>query len=109
MGGRNLVEEFETEQDKWLHSFPFARLENGDYLAIDLRDEGCRPVMYLSHDDESRLLSPSFYEYLRTWERLCYVGPEIWMLEPFTDPMTGYLNPETENAKLLRQLFKIEN
>jgi hypothetical protein len=31
------------------------------------------------------------------------------MLEPFTDSMTGYLNPESEKAKLLRQLFKVED
>jgi hypothetical protein len=100
------IAEFEAESNLWLNSFPFATLDNGDYLAIGLHEEGCRPVVYLSHDDSSRPLAPSFPEFLRTWESLCYIGPEIWMLEPFTDPMTGYLNSETEKAKLLRQLFE---
>jgi hypothetical protein len=102
-------EEFETENNLWLSSFPFAPLDNGDFLAIHLDAEGCRPVVYLSHDDESRPLSPGFSEFLQTWERLCYIGPEHWMLEPFTDSMTGYLNAETEKAKLLRRLFKVED
>jgi hypothetical protein len=111
-GEETCIEEFEAEKKLWMNSFPFAAIDNGDYLAIShigAQEEGCHPVVYLSHDDESRPLSPSFPMFLQTWEKLRYIGPEIWMLVPFTDPMTGYLNAGTERAQLLRQIFKIEN
>ena len=66
---------------------------NGDYLALDLRAiETDPPVVYLNHDDESFLLSPDFVAFLSAWERLCYIGPEHWLLSEFAGA-GGYLDP----------------
>lgn len=95
------------EQEIWLKSLPIAAIENGDYLAVRI-DGGADPaVIYLSHDGESKIIAPSFTTFLKTWERLCYLGPEIWMLEDFVDAETGFLNADTEEAQALRNLFHV--
>jgi len=89
----------------WESAIPFLRLENGDYLALDLRTAASEPpVAYLSHDDESFLLAPTLMAFLAAWERLYYLGPEQWLLRPFTND-TGYLDPESERAARLRELL----
>ena len=89
----------------WDSALPFIRLVNGDYLALDLRAiETDPPVIFLSHDDESFLLSPDFVAFLSAWERLCYIGPEHWLLREFTGS-NGYLDPESDRASQLRGLF----
>jgi hypothetical protein len=45
---------------------------------------------------------PSFTAFLTACERLGYLGPEIWMLEPFLDPATGHLDADSEPAQALR-------
>ena len=95
------------QQEIWLKSLPIAAIENGDYLAVRT-DEGANPsVIYLSHDGESRVIAPSFTGFLKTWERLCYLGPEIWMLENFIDSETGLLSADTAEAQALRNLFQV--
>jgi len=99
------VAEFPEERLIWDSALPFIWLENGDYLALDLRaTEIDPPVVYLSHDDESSLLSPDFVAFLSAWERLCYIGPEHWLLREFAGP-NGYLDPESGRASQLRGLF----
>lgn len=95
------------QQEIWLKSFPIAAIENGDYLALRTYESANPPVVYLSHDGESKVIAPSFTNFLKTWERLCYLGPEIWMLENFIDPETGFLNADTDEAAALRALFKV--
>lgn len=80
---------------------------NGDYLAAELgKGSDNPPIVYLSHDGDSRLLAPSLMDFLKVWEQLCYIGPELWMLEPFLDSETGYLRADTKDAALLRDLFR---
>lgn len=65
----------------------FLRASNGDLLAVDLEASG-QPVCYLDHDHEEfhgRVLAASFHEFMARWARLHYVGPEWWVLQPFTD------------------------
>jgi hypothetical protein len=94
------------QQTLWEAALPFAALENGDYLALDTRGEAPDPpVLYLCHDDDSSLLAPSFSEFLARWERLCYLGPEHWLLDPFLGE-DGTLDPQTERAARLRELFR---
>lgn len=89
----------------WTQSFPILRMENADFIALDQRMPLTDPaVVYLSHDDESKIIAPSFTAFLREWERLCYVGPESWMIEPFLDD-DGFLSSETEAASTLRRAF----
>ncbi len=93
------------QKEIWESALPFARMDNGDYLALDLRgDERDPPVVYLNHDDESQVIAPSFEAFLVAWEGLCYLGPEHWLLLEFTDD-SGYLDAESARAARLRELF----
>jgi hypothetical protein len=94
------------EKEKWLQAFPFAALANGDYLALEHGGNEAG-VIYLSHDDTSQALAPSLGEFVRTWERLCYIGPEIWVLEDFIDSQTLDLNADSEEARELREEFRL--
>ena len=99
------IAEDPVERNIWESALPFLRLDNGDYLALDLRAaEREPPVAYLCHDDESFLLAPTLVEFLTAWERLCYLGPEHWLLRPFMGD-SGYLDAESERAARLRELF----
>lgn len=89
----------------WRDSIPFSALDNGDYLGILITDdENKSPVVYLSHDDECRIISNSFSSFLTTWERLCYIGPEIWIIEEYLDD-AGLLDADTQQAEELRDLL----
>jgi hypothetical protein len=100
------VAESPDDQVLWLHATPFAALANGDYLGLDLsKQESDPPVVYLCHDDQSSLIAPNFASFLLAWETLCYIGPEIWLLDKFRDPGSGYLDSETPEAERLRHLF----
>jgi len=89
----------------WKAALPFTALDNGDYLALDLRsDEADPPVVYLNHDDESVVIAGSFVDFLRAWERLCYVGPEHWLLLEFA-AAGGQLDAESDRAARLRRLL----
>lgn len=99
------VADFPTQKVIWASALPFAALDNGDYLALDLRTRGSDPpVIYLNHDDDSSVIAPSFPTFLSAWERLCYLGPEHWLLLEFADA-SGHLDPDGERAARLRQLF----
>lgn len=88
----------------WESAFPFARLDNGDYLAVDGREhETDGAILYLNHDDESFVIAPHFVAFLEAWEQLGYIGPEHWLLRSFIAP-GGYLDPTSERAQQLRRL-----
>ena len=99
------VAESTDQQVIWKSALPFAGMDNGDYLALDLRaDATDPPVVYLNHDDESSVIAPDFVTFLNTWERLCYLGPEHWMLLEFA-AADGHLDPDSARAAQLRQLL----
>jgi SMI1 / KNR4 family (SUKH-1) len=53
------------QRELWEHAQPFTLIDNGDYLALDLRTGAADPpVLYLNHDDESFTLAPSFTAFL---------------------------------------------
>jgi hypothetical protein len=80
-------------------------MNNGDYLALDITEAKDSPlVVYLSHDDESFVIAKSFTDFLTHWERLCYIGPESWMLESFLGK-NGYINSDSVKAEDLRRLL----
>ena len=92
----------------WLRAFPFAFMSHGDFLALDLEQgAGEPPVVYLCHDEESRILSPSFDEFLAQWKQICYLGPDLHLFENFFDQGSGYLSGTSGNAKALRSLLGV--
>ena len=99
------VAEYPQDKNFWLNSMPFAEMNNGDYLALDIIEATDNPpVIYLSHDDESFIIAESFTDFLTHWERLCYIGPEVWMLENFRGE-NGYINSDSSKAEDLRKLL----
>lgn len=95
-----------AQEALWLQSVPFILMRNGDYLGLFApmaHDDP--PVAYLSHDDVSRIIAPSFTEFLNVWEQLCYIGPEIWELEKYLDA-NGILDASTPQARQLRSFLQ---
>jgi hypothetical protein len=101
------IAECEDACDYWTHAVPFLCIGNGDYIGIYTGDAvPAGTVVYLSHDDMSFELAPSFEAFLTTWEQLCYLGPESWVLEPFLSAETGYLDGTGEAAARVRQALR---
>jgi hypothetical protein len=93
-------------QQFWDETIPLMALGNGDFLGVLRTSElGRSEVRYLAHDAGPEVLAASFPEFLAIWERLCYVGPEIWWLGPFIDPMSCALDADSERAVRLRRAF----
>lgn len=99
------VANYPEDKRLWLQSVPFIAMENGDYLGLFVTsDEEEPPVVYLAHDDESFTLAPSFTAFLEVWERVAYIGPEVWMLDDLLDEQS-FLDEDTERAQELRLLL----
>jgi hypothetical protein len=99
------IAEYPDDLAMWTASFPILRMDNADFIALDQRTGADDPqVLYLSHDEESLVIAPSFSAFLREWERVHYIGPESWMIEPFVDGH-GLLNGDTEAARELRAVY----
>lgn len=97
----------EEEREFRLGSLPLMRLDNGDCLAMALGDGPDNgEVRYLPHDGAGEVLADSLGEFLEAWERLGYVGPEIWVLEPFRSPETGRLDASCAKAMALREIIE---
>ena len=93
------------EAEILLHALPFIGIDNGDFIAMDLRhSEDNPPVVFFAHEEGCFQLSRSLTRFLECWERLAYIGPEIWMLRPFIG-MDGSLNENSEKASKLRAVF----
>lgn len=103
------IAEYPEDQSFWLNSLPILEVGNGDYLAVHAdQHKDDPPVVYLCHEDESRVIAPSFTAFLQAWERLCYIHPDLAVLDPFIDADTGYLSSKAEAAHSLRILFQAE-
>ena len=99
------VAEYPEDLAFWTQSFPILRMDTSDFLGLDCRNAADDPaVAYLSHDDESKVIAPSFTAFLIEWERLRYIGPDIGMLEQYFDE-NGMLSADTEKGKVLRGAF----
>lgn len=102
------ISEYPNEQRFWLNSVPFIEIQNGDYIALDITERKNNPqVIYLSHDDESFVISESFTNFLTNWEDLCYIGPASWLLENFQNEK-GFISADSERAEKLKRLFNVE-
>ena len=105
--GSEGFEDAPEQEAFWLNALPFAWIRNGDKLGLDMRQKDKPPVVYLAHDDDSKVIAPDFDTFLETWERLCYIGPEIWLLKEFINQETGLLDPNSVKAIELRRLFGV--
>lgn len=100
------IADSEEDFELWTKSLPILRMENADVLALDLRTPSDDPaVIYLSHDEDSKIIAPTFTSFLREWSRLYCVGPEFWMIEPFLDD-EGHLSAATAGAAELLNLLE---
>jgi hypothetical protein len=62
-------------------------------------------VLYLNHEEAPSIIAGSFSSFMKAWESLFYVGPEIWMLEPFLNS-SGHLDGTTPAAVEFRQAME---
>lgn len=95
----------------WHDKLAFHEVGNGDYLAIDLRGASLGEVVYLSHDDgqgHGHVLAPSFDELLQRWVPLACPGAEDWQWMPFTNSLSGPIDPSCPNARRWRELLHID-
>ncbi|WP_166824706.1 SMI1/KNR4 family protein [Thalassoroseus pseudoceratinae] len=95
------VVEDADERMCWTLSIPFAAMANGDYLAFDEYEQ----VVYLDSDGESFILEADFGEFWEKWERLFFIGPELWMFEPFWSEY-GLIIGNLENVARFREVFQ---
>lgn len=95
-----------NDRDLWTRCTPFTHIGNGDLLALDttLQAED-PPVAYLSHEGGSTIIAPSFTDFLRHWECMSYIGPEIWLLLNWRSEDTGYINSAHPKTELLQKLL----
>lgn len=100
------VADDEEQKKIWDSAVPFCALETGDFLAFSEPTEDDAPIVYLSHDDESRTIAKSFREFVQEWKRIGFLGPESWMIEPFLDPESGYLKHDTEAGEQWLAVFR---
>jgi hypothetical protein len=100
------IAEDPRQKEMWLHAVPFAFMSSGDFVALDVAAESeDPPVVYLYHDDASVRLASSFDNFLETWERLCYIAPDRYLIKGFRDPITGLLKADDTKVEMLRRLF----
>jgi SMI1 / KNR4 family (SUKH-1) len=95
----------------WHDKLAFHEVGNGDYLAIDLDPSSQGRVVYLSHDDgqgHGHVLAASFAQLLEGWAPLGCPGAEDWQWMPFTDNLTGPINPTGTNARQWRELLQLD-
>lgn len=86
-------------------ALPFCHIENGDTLALDLSTASENPpVFYLCLSGDNNVIAESFTEFLDTWEKLFYIGPEFWLLDVFRN-RKGLLTAKSKKAQQLRALF----
>lgn len=98
--------EYPEDAATWLNSTPLIALQNGDFIAIDSRTSTTDPaVVYLNHEDAPAVLAPTLSSFLTAWEYVYYLGPEIWMLEPFLND-EGHLDPTTPAAQSFHQAME---
>jgi len=99
------VAEDPDEFAKWNKAIPIMEMPNGDFLSLDGRESNANPrVLYLAHDDVSPVIAKSFTTFLNDWAKVCFVGPEYWMLEPFLS-REGLLDSGGNKARQLRSLL----
>ena len=94
---------------KWLSAFPLIDIGNGDMIAFDVPSHPDNPpIVYLSHDENVvRTIAPDFTSFLFEWEKINYIGLEIWNLEEwgFLDSSTGYISVESGDLSGLLARF----
>ncbi|MEX0725848.1 MAG: SMI1/KNR4 family protein [Planctomycetaceae bacterium] len=77
----------------WRNVIPFIRVLNGDVIALRVDDDlQIVSVDYFDHENYDNpviVISPSFEQFMADWEKLFYLGPEIWLLRPFLSHQGG--------------------
>lgn len=73
-------------------SVPLIEIANGDYMILHLKAQGHdSQVVYVSHEADADVESPitpissTGEQFMVDWERIGYLGPEIWLLDAFLE------------------------
>lgn len=108
---RAFVEDQDTDRaDDWVESLPIIAVGNGEFVALNGiigRETDDPAVIYLSRGEADVVMSESFTGFLMAWERLCYLSPDLLLRNGFCAPGYALLDPDSDEAKKLRQLFGV--
>ena len=88
----------------WDLLFPFYRLPNGDFLAIDAAPDGPQPVRYISHELDmlhGSVLAPDFFSFVTGMSKLGFAGTEwaSWLRFGVPDGEAFDLRADSEGGK----------
>lgn len=92
----------------WCRCAIFLRVGDGDCLGLDPERNPTDPaVVYLMHDQPgSSYIAQTFTEFIRDWTELSFIGPEVWLLEPWiVDRETGRMDTTKLKTDDLRRLL----
>jgi hypothetical protein len=70
-------------------------------------DRSPYPVVYTAAEafGEKALISESFQQFLKDWEALCYITPDLETLEPWVTGSNAVFDVSGEKTELLQGLF----
>ncbi len=101
---KSVIEVCPERQDDpfWTEVIPFCWMSNGDYLCFNSAGE----ITYLAHDQDSFKLSNSFEDFWNFWQKVYFIGPEWWCLEPFSKS-DGFIDLKSSSIKVFRKAFQL--
>ncbi len=92
----------------WRDKLAFARVGNGDLLALDLNESNYGRVIYLSHDDgpgNGVVMAEDMIQLVRQWAPLGCPGAEDWQWMHFLSGPGSGIDPLCQNALRWRELW----
>ena len=108
--GEALQRDYPEDARFWLNSVPFYEAGDGDclglYVGTDWMGEEYPVVKLDQHGcGWSKVVAPSFDEFLSVWEELNYLHP-CFLIPYLRDPITGYISPNSPKTEKLKALFR---
>lgn len=95
--------------EKFIKALAFSEVGNGDYIVIDIEDNGS--IRYLSHEldkTHGAKIADNFIDYLDKITAIAMAGSEDWQLEVFMEDYEKGINPYSNNGNMLRKIIDID-
>lgn len=97
------------DTEKFIKALAFSEVGNGDYIVIDIEDNGS--IRYLSHEldkTHGAKIADNFVEYIDKITAIAMAGSEDWQLEVFMEDYEEGINPYSNNGDMLRKLLDLD-
>lgn len=95
--------------EKFVRALAFSEVGNGDYIVIDIEDNGS--IRYLSHEIDKAhgaKIADNFIDYIDKITAIAMAGNEDWQLEVFMQDYEEGINPYSNNGNMLRKIIGID-